>query len=55
MTVQDLYDWAAENKCLDVQISKHMDMDFLDVSTVTHLMEVFPEMYSGVNDRVVID
>lgn len=55
MTIQDIYDWAKEHNCLDVPVAKHINTDFVDVNTVIHLKDELPDLYSGQNDRVVLD
>lgn len=55
MTIQELYDWAKEHNCVNVTIAKHVNMDFNDVTTVVHLNNEFPNIYSGDNDKVVLD
>lgn len=55
MTVQELYDWAKRNNCLNVTLAKYSNMEFVDVESATRLSDELPVMYKGSNDRVVID
>lgn len=55
MTIQELYDWAKEHECLDIQVVKHLNGDFFEVNSVCRLGEEIPGFYNKDLDRVVID
>lgn len=57
MTIQEMYDWAKKNNCLNIPVSKHIDMEFYDVRNIVHLnseIAILKE-YAEDYDRVVID
>jgi hypothetical protein len=53
MTVQELYDWAKANNCLDVPIAKNANGNLYDVEDVFRLRDELP-VFDIVDDRVVI-
>ena len=57
MTIQEIYDWAKENDCLDIPVAKHINMEFYDVRNILHLNGEIPILkeYAKDYDRVVID
>lgn len=57
MTIQEMYDWAKENNCLNIPISKHYNMEFHDVKNIIHVNGEIPLLaeYAKDYDRVVID
>ena len=57
MTIQEIYDWAKENNCLDIPVAKHVNMEFYDVRNILHLDGEIPILkeYAEDYDRVVID
>ena len=52
MTIQELYDWAKENNCLDIPIAKHTNLGIYDIEAVLLLNA---EMFNLSNDKVVVD
>lgn len=54
MTIQEIYNWAKENNCLDIDVAKHINMNFYDIETILLLSSEIPE-YNLDYDRVVLD
>ena len=53
MTIQELYDWAVKNNCLQVTLAKNMNLDIRDVEDVIQISSVIP--ISKEEDRVILD
>lgn len=54
MTIQEIYDWAKENNCLDVPIAKNINLELKDVENIMHLKGELLDINEEYN-RVVID
>lgn len=58
MTVKELYEWAKERNCLDVQIAKHFHFQVEDIREATHLTRremIYLNVFSENGDRVILD
>lgn len=53
MTIQELYDWAKENNCLDVPVAKNANCNLYDIEAVFRLRDEL-SILDIVDDRVVI-
>jgi hypothetical protein len=52
MTIQELYDWAKENGCLDKTIAKNCNLDIYDIEAAVYINDD----YAGVSvDKVILD
>ena len=54
MTIQEMYDWAKENNCLDIPVAKNMNLEVKDVENIIHLKKELPNIEEKYN-RVVMD
>lgn len=55
MTIQEIYDWAKEHDCLDVELAKHYNMHFYEISSITRVQEGIPDSFGQQYDFLVLD
>ena len=55
MTIREIYDWAKENNCLDVDVGKHYNMHFYEITSVTHMKDEIPGSFGQHYNLVVVD
>ena len=53
MTIQELYDWALKNNCLQVTLAKNINLEIQDVKGVVQISSVIP--ISEDEDRIILD
>lgn len=57
MTIQELYDWAKENNCLDKTLAKNCNLEVYDIeSAICTDDESLPTIFGlGGIDKVILD